>query len=157
MFKENKPLDFWATIDPGITGTGVCIWCKRNPTPVQSYSLKYRKVNLYMKQITRILQNHKVTDVVIEEVGFFTGSKGYAATKSGSTFKLARFIGSLETTLEHINIRHSLVKPIQWKGQLPKHITIKRIQELLPDLDISDKNDHEYDAIGIGLFILGRF
>lgn len=55
----------------------------------------------------------------------------------------------------------TLVEPAEWKAQVPKDITKKRIEELLaPSEKVNIKKGGEmhnvYDAIGIGLFALGR-
>jgi hypothetical protein len=53
-------------------------------------------------------------------------------------------------------------QPVQWKGNVPKQIMIRRIQaclsgdELSRVLKIGAKDHNTYDAIGIGLFALGR-
>lgn len=53
-------------------------------------------------------------------------------------------------------------KPSEWKGQVPKDITLKRIKaklfsEELKTIDLAGAKSHNiFDAIGIGLFHLGR-
>jgi len=149
---------FWASIDPGLTGTGIAIWIKRNSIPVETYSLKYKTQKDYMSYIQEILYEHKVKWVIIEEVVYFSGSiTGQVSTTSGATFKLSRFIGSLEMLLDFMDINHALVTPMKWKGQLDKKNTERKIRELLPNIDIKKGNDHEFDAVGIGLNVLGKF
>ena len=149
---------FWASIDPGLTGTGICIWMKRNPRPVKTYSLKCKDQYHYMLHIKRILLDHQVKWAIIEEAVYFSGNvKGQVATTSGKIFKLSRFIGALEMLCDVINISHALVTPMKWKGQLDKKNTERKIRELIPGILIKIGNDHEFDAVGIGLFILGKF
>lgn len=55
----------------------------------------------------------------------------------------------------------SIVEPAEWKAQVPKEITRKRIETLLGSTEkVLIKKGGEmhnvYDAIGIGLFALGR-
>lgn len=47
----------------------------------------------------------------------------------------------------------------EWKGMLPKRICHQRIKKILPGwiLPGCGGDEHELDAIGIGLFIQGRF
>lgn len=55
----------------------------------------------------------------------------------------------------------TIVEPAEWKAQVPKDITRKRIETLLGSTEkVLIKKGGEmhnvYDAIGIGLFVLGR-
>ena len=55
----------------------------------------------------------------------------------------------------------TLVEPAEWKAQVPKDITRERIEKLLmgKELNVIKKGGemhNVYDAIGIGLFALGR-
>lgn len=52
------------------------------------------------------------------------------------------------------------VKPKQWKGQVPKNISHERILTRLSVAEISLTKGHshdELDAVGIGLWFLGRY
>lgn len=68
-------------------------------------------------------------------------------------------VGGLASVFERIE----LVKPREWKGQVPKDVTKARVlatlteeeKEEIPDLPKSLIHN-VYDAIGIGLFKLGR-
>ena len=55
----------------------------------------------------------------------------------------------------------TLVEPAEWKAQVPKDVTRRRIEKLLmgKELNVIKKGGemhNVYDAIGIGLFALGR-
>ena len=148
----------WASVDPGETGTGVALWSGVKKVPVAFFPLRCKNQKEYMYHIKKIFVEYEVKYCVIEEATYFQGSlKGEVSTKSGSTFKLSRFIGALQMMCDFLYITHELVLPMTWKGQLPKTVTIKRIQELLPNIELSEKEDHVYDAIGIGLHKLGVF
>ncbi len=46
-----------------------------------------------------------------------------------------------------------------WKGSIPKHATARRAMQALTDVEtasVESFGDHCWDAIGIGLFVLGR-
>lgn len=48
---------------------------------------------------------------------------------------------------------------IDWKGQLPKAVMMKRIEKVLRDDDWEDvhlTDSHSADAMGIGMFLLGK-
>ena len=150
--------EFWASIDPGLTGTGVAIWRGNNARPYKTYSIKRKIQKEYMYYIRSIMIQWDVNWVVIEEAVYFSGNvRGQISTSSGKIFKLSRFIGALEQTLDDLDIHHDLVTPMKWKGQLSKQVTEMRIRKIIPNIDIKKNNDHEFDAVGIGLNVLGKF
>ena len=149
---------FWASIDPGLGGTGVCIWYQSEAVPIKVYSIKCSTQKDYMHRIRYILIEHQITSVLIEEATYFSGSLvGQVSTTSGAIFKLSRFIGALEMLCDTYHIEHDLVLPVQWKGQLDKKNTERKIREILPNIEIKAGHDHAFDSVGIGLNLLGKF
>lgn len=55
----------------------------------------------------------------------------------------------------------ALVRPHEWKGQLPKEVCKERAQHRLSTAELAQlpkrMSNHAWDAIGIGLWCLGRF
>lgn len=91
---------------------------------------------------------------VIEEPQAYVGrrSKG----RMQDIVELARYVGQIQTKFKTT----TLVKPAQWKGNLPKAICKARCKAALTrdELACVDTEDHNvWDAIGLGLFYLGRF
>ena len=75
---------------------------------------------------------------------------------SGDLVKLSLLTGSLLNVARVAGFTPSLVKPSEWKGQLPKVIAHDRIARILKK-DLNGMSEHARDAIGIGLFALGKF
>lgn len=54
---------------------------------------------------------------------------------------------------------YETVEVRQWKGSIPKHATARQVMKALSPEEIArvdNHGDHCWDAIGIGLFVLGR-
>tara|TARA_R100000789_G_scaffold86061_2_gene82118 strand:- start:289 stop:552 length:264 start_codon:yes stop_codon:yes gene_type:complete len=84
--------------------------------------------------------------------------------KKGDLQKLTYLVGSMGQTCmdlafgKDLNTEFMTVTPAGWKGQLSKKIVIDRIRKRIPDVDkdFQPKLDI-WDAIGIGLWALGKF
>lgn len=87
----------------------------------------------------------------------YPGAKGLKTDPNdliALAYEAGRFYGCFECPV-------TLIKPAGWKGQVPKDITKKRILSLLDDAEINaivkgGDMHNVFDAIGIGLFGLGR-
>jgi hypothetical protein len=75
--------------------------------------------------------------------------------KSGDLQHTLVFIGMVAYHCEGI----VLVKPSEWKGQLPKSVVERRLRVTLGNSVCRDLGieSHAWDAIGIGLWARGRF
>lgn len=93
---------------------------------------------------------------VIEEPSQWSGSgKSLAASASGDLIKLSYLIGSIAQTLSDTKIAPTtLIRPMDWKGQLSKPAANARIRRRLGNIPLEN---HSADAIGIGLHALGAF
>lgn len=49
------------------------------------------------------------------------------------------------------------VKPGEWKGQLPKSVVIKRLRKKFGSAAVQDWEKDVWDAVGIGMWAMGRF
>jgi len=98
---------------------------------------------------------------------YHQSSGGRRTAVTGDLQKLTFHIGSLLKSLSWqccvSKHKFHVVSPTRWKGQLPKRVAIKRIQKILmkPNCGVIVESipeiltDHEWDAIGLGLFLLG--
>jgi hypothetical protein len=102
--------------------------------------------------------------VVIEEPQAYR----HTPTPPQALIRLAEVVGQYQEMARRAGAEVKLVKPRQWKGQLPKDICNKRVVEQLtceeralayPSLTAiaRGKRHNVIDAIGIGLWELGRF
>ena len=123
--------------------------------------LKSSKIN-WVENIERIyyklkivIEKYNIDTFIFEKPEFWMYGKGITGATSGSIVKLSVSLGAfLSIVFNQANKKIILIEAKKWKGQLPKRVTMKRINKIIKK-DI--KNDNESDAIGIGLFHLGRF
>ncbi len=104
------------------------------------------------------------TRLVAEWPVAYSSASGSSAAKANDLFYLTATVGAVSAVVPGI-VTH--VSPAEWKGQLPKEVCQGRIAKRLSDLELAVWTDlqarrgadwhHAADAVGIGLFILGRF
>jgi len=86
-----------------------------------------------------------------------------ASSKRQDVVKLAMAAGAVVHMLRSIYGVQCIEVPVaNWKGQLHKSNSLRRIKREMkkhyPKYNMPfEAKDHEYDAIGIGLFVQGRF
>ncbi len=94
--------------------------------------------------------------VFIEEPLFISTAGGRAVAGRGDLVKLTLLAGSYWGAINSLRMETTFVPVRDWKGQLPKKVVEERIRLLLGkkfrDLTLLD---HEWDAIGIGLWVQG--
>lgn len=94
-----------------------------------------------------------IESVVIEEPQQWGAYKSVASQHAGSLMGLYLTVGTLFGVFYELDKEVSLVKVSQWKGNLPKHLTIKRVNQRF-DTQLTMADNNEADAIGIGAFWL---
>lgn len=157
----------WFTIDPGCRsngGTGLAFWSYTQTLPVETKQfgsmniagLHDIKMEHVLNKITKYLRpySHEDYPVFIEEPQFFQSLKGQTAAKSGALHKLTFFYGRLFQLVKHLGLKPIPVTIAHWKGQMDKARTKKKIDRLYPD---NNWKGDELDAVGIGLFLKGKF
>lgn len=152
MGRSNK-----ITIDPGISGTGYAIWDSRWKLlhhgvllPPASLLWELKAYNL-IEQLLGLVTSNSCVEGYIEMPQLFQSAGGLVTANSGALVKLSWFVGMVCGGLRP----HCPLRPVevnQWKGQLPKEVVIRRIQRVLPSCKATS---HDWDAIGIGLYIKG--
>ena len=153
-------------IDPGLQGTGVAIWTKDRPVPVLATVLTSKgaeskdwihRVSRISEQIQDLAMEHDVQEVVCEMMEMHMSARAQMMWKSGDFQRTLFLIGAMYGVTESFVVKWSVTPPSQWKGQLPKSITIKRVRRILGDRACArlgiDK--HAWDAVGIGLWHMG--
>ena len=76
-----------------------------------------------------------------------SSAKSQASASSGNLTKLAYLAGALSQAIPAVPI---LFYPMQWKGQLPKDATERRLKNVWPKCP-KGLVDHTYDALAMGL------
>ena len=148
VFGANKELlEAWNETVPGYFDPGSC--------PVQGWA------ELPLRLINRLQRPASLDRIVGERQVVYPGAKGMK-TNANDLLDLAMCSGAFYGALcVEMRANLTLVEPAEWKAQVPKDITRERIENLLmgKELNVIKKGGemhNVYDAIGIGLFALGR-
>ena len=170
-------------VDPGLSGTGWSFWIKdenvnanepRNSWRIAmsgAFTPSGEALQDRVADLARVLHGllvtmtaaTKATRVVlaVEHPQYFQGAG--ATNASGALVSLAMAAGAaLSASALHPCCRPLLV-PLSWKGNLPKEICCARIVERMRrdpacrNWEPRTKTTHEIDAVGIGLYLQGRF
>lgn len=152
VFNDNKVLvDAWNEEDTRSKVEGLL-----NQTIERWGSPSVRLINRLQSHV-RLERNH----IVGERQVVYPGAKGLK-TNPNDLLDLAMCAGAFYGALcvdMHANL--IIFEPTTWKAQVPKDITRKRIEMLLGSTEKAvikkgGEMHNVYDAIGIGLFALGR-
>lgn len=141
------------SIDPGIGGSGWAIWdMKWNLLDYGVLELKggdeFDKLKYITNNLKDICKKTNVKYVYIEYPQVFQTN----IALSGALTKLAYGVGVIAGSLFPRKVE--LIRVLDWKGNLPKEVVIKRIKQRMPDIKA---DSHAWDAIGIGLYKKGIF
>jgi hypothetical protein len=151
-------------IDPGISGTGWAYFkgrkLKKCGVITASRSLEwYEKIPWYCKELSEIAATVTFSfydrEVILELPTFMQSSAtGRVAASTNSLVKLSMLVGAIHTTFG----RTELITPQRWKGQLKKKNVEDRIRRRIPKTVARlEPRTHAWDAIGLGLYYLGKF
>lgn len=151
------------TVDPGFTGTGYALWqsiqgglnlLEHGSLYTKMKTIEERSIDLAC-QLNEKCSNFEVLKLIIEYPAVFRGASGYMVAMRGDIVKLSFLVGMI---CGYINCEKFELLPVaKWKGQLPKSVCIRRIEKILPLKGEGKVSTHAYDAIGMGLFLIGRF
>jgi hypothetical protein len=153
-------------IDPGLTGTGVAIWKGSNHRPVHAEIVHSRgalsdhwlgRVNHIAVQVQELAMEHSVREIVCEMMEMHQSARAQMMWKAGDFQRTLILIGAIYGMTEAFVIHFRLTPPSEWKGQLPKSVTINRVKRAIgPDVCRRlDLDKHAWDAVGIGLWHRG--
>jgi len=157
------------TIDPGVQGTGWASWVGKTPVAAgivetaadEGWELRLYDVVTALMAAYRDLQRVSQNDhpaIVCEMMEFYGTGGGSAPWATGDLQRIlvlsGWFCGRVHARAEDV----VFVRPSEWKGQLPKRVVQQRITALLGEelCDHLEVKSHAWDAIGIGLWRLGK-
>jgi hypothetical protein len=164
----------WASIDPGLGGTGVAVWLARMPSRLYRKALLSKgtlkdetkeagiaeRSSALAAAVVGLLATQCGNGLLRAYIEEPANMGGGVAARRGDLVKLALTAGAIATAIkiQFPRCKVIMVPVIQWKGNAPKEITNRRVCELMgwPQSDIKKQN-HELDAVGIGLHALGIF
>lgn len=150
------------SIDPGLRGCGVAFWKNstlekasyvKNPSPADgpaAWTVMAFAVSSEFRQAYD-------ADVAVEIPRVYPGVR---ENDPNDLLQLAGVVGAIVGHIYPLSVRHYY--PADWKGQVPKAVMTSRIVERVTQEEHSRVNsvgrlDHNtWDAVGIGLFHLGR-
>lgn len=149
------------SIDPGLGGTGVCCWRNGkvyNATTLHGYNDHWiDNAEAIMDQISDFISYDRIPWFVEYPV-FMSGAGGRMVAAAGDLGKLTFLTGMICGKILNYDQSLTLVRPFEWKGQLPKDVCERRIRSILgEDFPKNKLSNHAVDAIGIGLWAQGRF
>jgi hypothetical protein len=158
------------SIDPSINNLGVAIWDMGNKTLLM-HKLVHPKVdkrkNEYEKALSMSDQLREwakvyVVNHMVLEVPSHWAVGGFEARETGSIAKLC-FVCGLIYGMQYDMEIFKLVKPSDWKGQMPKEVMANRLQDEYWNkykIDMNGTatgkklNENIADAIGIGHYYI---
>jgi len=154
-------------IDPGLQGTGLAFFSITGLKATSVITVRGRSedwvtrceqivdhVDAWMK-----VQVAPARRVVCEMMEHHGSAKSSMIWRSGDLQRTLVLVGMLAHWARTQDSIVELVPPSEWKGQLPKRIVEQRINKRLglPLVRQLGIKTHAYDAVGIGLWALGRF
>ena len=171
---EFLPLDESArrliAIDPGLGGTGWALWDRHHQmVPVatgvvrdtaKDDTLANRcwdlKEKLFLALSNADSGWHRASTFVYIEMPQHMQSAAGIAAQAGAIYKLTFLVGYLAARLHPSTV--IVVTPGDWKGQLPKAVVMGRVLNRLGPrvCERLQIKSHAWDAVGIGLWALGR-
>lgn len=147
-------------IDPGLQGTGLAIFVDGvliNARVVQS-TLKATDENWMARAdniVNELVQQIDEYTTVLCEMMEFQGFGRSLGWTSGDMQRTTYFTGLLSGRV--FPSPFYFVPVHAWKGQLPKRVVEERLAKKLGTFFTRDIKSHAWDAIGIGLWALGKF
>ena len=157
-----KKKDRLISIDPSINNVCIAIW--ELPNTLMMHKLVHPKIgqrdNEYDKslsvldQLKEWIQTYSVNRMILE-VPEHWAVAGFEARETGSIAKLMLVVG-LIYSLKHELDELKIVKPREWKGQLPKDVMENRLREDYSaiGIELEKLNPNVVDAIGLGHYYI---
>lgn len=147
------------SIDPGLNGTG---WAIFNGKKLEDQGvLTFRdnlpweeRAQMYGASIRSLHISYGVNQIFCEYPAFFDSAGGTMVAKKGDLLKLTYVVGLFGGMV--CPTPFHLIPVHVWKGQLPKEVVNKRIKAILGEKKCVNIKTHAWDAVGIGLHILGE-
>lgn len=150
-------------IDPGLQGTGYAIWHRDPRVPDEAGVLRgprgpdwMARVDHIAVNISELVRNYEVRHIICEQMEHFGTAQSSMSWKTGDLQRTVFLIGTIHG-MTRLRCRFELVTPREWKGQLPKSVTIARVRRALGRDTCRGLciETHAWDAVGIGLWKKG--
>jgi len=149
----------WFSVDPG-ANTAVAVWDSSELIGVQVLPQRTGTHSRRMERLAawfdRLLAKHEPASVAVERPRYM--ERRHVTAASGDLVKLVEAYAILwGVTVARCGPRvWRAVEVNEWKGQLTKAMTATRVRATLRNR-WAFRTDHEWDAVGIGLYVTGRF
>lgn len=149
-------------IDPGLNSLGWALWERKQVkscAPSQVGLLKGpRKLDVperarWLGDALLDIIRHDIQFEVVSEFPAYHGSP--LGWQTGDLQKLTFLVGVIAGVLQPRTF--TIVTPREWKGQMPKDVVIRRLIKRFGSEATIDWKKDAWDAVGIGLWKLGRF
>jgi hypothetical protein len=151
-------------IDPGLQGTGFAIWERDHPRVPQLTGVVrgdggknwMRRVDRIAQEVADLADNYGVRLIVCEMMEMQQSARAKMAW-SGDLQRTLVLIGTIHGLTKSFCPTFTLTPPSEWKGQLPKSVTIRRVQKCVgrDNCERLGIKTHAWDAVGIGLWYQG--
>jgi Holliday junction resolvasome RuvABC endonuclease subunit len=150
------------SVDPGLV-SGYAVWTTA-PHPTQVGIVRAPKQGDYYERAFQVTEDlletmvlWGVKEVACEMPAFHQSAGGMVVARSGSLIKLSLLVGCLMGQVQAYGKKFNGVEVAKWKGQLSKQLVAHRVRHTLRgDERCAQWTDHEYDAVGIGLYVRGQ-
>jgi hypothetical protein len=159
-------------LDPGLNGTGYAMWKSRSraehharrwaPDQVGVINVRGPEVDwweraLMIAELVALMRYSERTRVVCEFTEYHQAAHRVMSWKTGDLQKLT-FLSGVIFAMTRPNSFFPIVTS-GWKGQLSKRLVEERIRKKLgrETCERLGIKTHAWDAVGIGLWALGRF
>jgi hypothetical protein len=144
------------TLDPSINDCGYAIFRKNRSLhsygvikPEKGLEWKEKAYSILLKiESLKAYCNEDLEKIIYEMPEIWFSARGQISKESGALEKLYFVCGMIQGKFEYIAYP---LTPSQWKGQLPKDVTLERICK---KYHLKDITSHEADAIAIGDYVL---
>lgn len=101
-----------------------------------------------------LIEDASIKHVVVEYPQVFNSAEGRMIASKGDVVKLSVLVGFLLGACHNYRRFFEVVPVVKWKGQLPKKIVNKRVEQTLGLQKCSDFRKDEWDAVGLGIWWL---
>ncbi len=139
-------------IDPGKV-TGIAVF---------QVGLLFRATVCSLKEALLFIEQGKSGDCIIEVPQVYPGQQQKG--DQNDLINLAVVVGRYAEQATACGFRVMLVKPREWKGQLPKDVCWQRVRETLSTIELArmdkvpkSKAHNMHDAIGLGTWFQKRW
>lgn len=140
-------------IDPGGKSTGFAIFQGKMLVSSGEIAADDLFLRLSVALGEELMEEGFRIGMVVEKPMYF-GGRGAIAAASGRIGALYRTEGVIVGRAMGLGWKVWELTPVEWKGQLPKSVTRRKVNGLLGRMD-TKVNDDEADAIALGMRVLG--